>query len=106
MQHQQLSPHLGANMPSTAVRQGIGLPVTEEPWLFNLPIDARPEPVLKRPADPVWTDNKAKLIERYLYYFVLVTRHSTYIDGFSGPQRPEKPSMWSAKLVASASVRT
>ena len=31
---------------------------------------------------PLWTKNKAKLIERYLYYFVLVTKHGTYIDGF------------------------
>ncbi len=38
---------------------------------------------------PLWTHNKAKLIERYLYYFVLVTKHGTYIDGFSGPQSPE-----------------
>jgi hypothetical protein len=24
---------------------------------------------------PLWTENKAKLIERYLFYFVLVTKH-------------------------------
>jgi three-Cys-motif partner protein len=40
----------------------------------------------KAPALPVWTDSKARLIERYLHYFVLVTRHGTYIDGFAGPQ--------------------
>jgi hypothetical protein len=48
---------------------------------------------------PIWTENKAKLIERYLYYFVMITKHGTYIDGFSGPQEPGKPEMWSAKLV-------
>lgn len=48
---------------------------------------------------PIWTENKAKLIERYLYYFVLVTKHGTYIDGFAGPQEPDKPEMWAAKLV-------
>ena len=48
---------------------------------------------------PVWTENKAKLIEQYLYLFVLLTKHGTYIDGFAGPQRPENPEMWSAKLV-------
>ena len=48
---------------------------------------------------PVWTENKAKLIERYLYYFVLITKHGTYIDGFAGPQEPDKLQMWSAKLV-------
>src|SRR5689334_23910825 len=47
---------------------------------------------------PVWTENKAKLIERYLFYFVLITKHGTYIDGFAGPQRPNKPEMWAAKL--------
>jgi three-Cys-motif partner protein len=48
---------------------------------------------------PVWTESKAKLIEQYLYLFVLLTKHGTYIDGFAGPQRPDKPEMWSAKLV-------
>jgi three-Cys-motif partner protein len=48
---------------------------------------------------PVWTENKAKLIERYLYYFVMITHHGTYIDGFAGPQWPRKPSMWAARLV-------
>ena len=40
---------------------------------------------------PLWTKHKATLIARYLYYFVLITKHGTYIDGFSGPQnnRPE-----------------
>src|SRR5712672_141396 len=39
----------------------------------------------KRPQHPIWTENKAKLIERYLYYFVMVTKHGAYIDGFAGP---------------------
>ena len=34
---------------------------------------------------PVWTDNKASLISRYIYCFELVTHHGTYIDGFAGP---------------------
>ena len=25
--------------------------------------------------NPIWTENKARLIERYLYYFVLITKH-------------------------------
>lgn len=73
---------------------------------FRLPLPAResfltfhPQPKLKRPQHPVWTENKAKLIERYLYYFVLITHHGTYIDGFAGPQQPEVPAMWAAKLV-------
>jgi three-Cys-motif partner protein len=44
-------------------------------------------------------------IERYLYYFVLVAKHGTYIDGFAGPQRPADPSMWSAKLVLESEPR-
>lgn len=48
---------------------------------------------------PIWTENKAKLIERYLYYFVFITYHGDYIDGFGGPQEPGKPEMWAAKLV-------
>jgi three-Cys-motif partner protein len=54
---------------------------------------------------PVWTENKAKLIERYLYFFVLVTKHGTYIDGFAGPQRPNNLEMWSAKLVLDSEPR-
>jgi three-Cys-motif partner protein len=41
----------------------------------------------------------AKLIERYLYYFVLVTKHGAYIDGFAGPQYEGKDDAWAAKLV-------
>jgi three-Cys-motif partner protein len=48
---------------------------------------------------PIWTEHKAKLIQQYLYLFVLVTRHGTYIDGFAGPQELDKPDMWAAKLV-------
>jgi len=71
----------------------------EEPLLFKLP--PRPEPEIKvdQAEHPVWTEYKAKLIEQYLYLFVLVTKHGTYIDGFAGPQRPSNPEMWSAKLV-------
>jgi three-Cys-motif partner protein len=73
---------------------------------FRLPLPARecflsypPQPKLKRPQHPVWTENKAKLIERYLYYFVLITHHGTYIDGFAGPQQPDMADTWAAKLV-------
>jgi three-Cys-motif partner protein len=53
----------------------------------------------RRPQHPIWTENKAKLIERYLYYFVLVTKHGAYIDGFAAPQAEAKPESWAAKLV-------
>jgi three-Cys-motif partner protein len=49
--------------------------------------------------EPIWTENKAKLIERYLYFFVMITKHGTYIDGFAGPQKVGKPAMWAAKAV-------
>ena len=49
---------------------------------------------------PIWTQNKARLIERYLYYFLMVTKHGTYIDGFAGPQEETTDTAnWSAKLI-------
>lgn len=53
---------------------------------------------------PIWTENKARLIERYLYYFVLITKHGTYIDAFAGQQK-ELPGMWAAKLVLESQPR-
>jgi three-Cys-motif partner protein len=54
---------------------------------------------------PLWTEAKALLIARYLYYFVQITKHGTYIDGFAGPQRPERRDMWAAKLVLESEPR-
>lgn len=65
----------------------------------GLQLQPRLEPKVRTPSHPVWTENKARLIERYLYYFVLVTHHGSYIDAFAGPQKPEKPDTWAAKLV-------
>jgi len=73
--------------------------LAREPLLFTLPERQSEEIPVDQLKNPVWTENKAKLIERYLYYFVLVTKHGTYIDGFAGPQQPGKPEMWAAKLV-------
>lgn len=67
----------------------------------SIPIEVKVKELLH----PIWTENKAKLIERYLYYFVLVTKHGTYIDGFAGPQEPDKPEMWAAKLVMESRPR-
>ena len=50
-------------------------------------------------SSPVWTHQKSRLIELYIKYFVYVTRHGTYIDGFAGPQYPKHPDKWSAKRV-------
>ncbi|WOH65448.1 three-Cys-motif partner protein TcmP [Bradyrhizobium sp. BWA-3-5] len=63
------------------------LPSTDKPLRF------------RSPDRPIWTENKAKLIERYLYYFVMITKHGAYIDGFAGPQYPDKQDAWAAKLV-------
>jgi three-Cys-motif partner protein len=48
---------------------------------------------------PVWTQNKAKLIQTYLQLFVYITKHGTYIDGFAAPQDAAHPDTWAAKLV-------
>lgn len=66
-----------------------------------IPGEERPpsEVAVKAPEFPVWTDNKAKFIMSYLRYFVLLTKHGTYIDGFAGPQGECETESWSAKLV-------
>lgn len=75
--------------------------MSPEKFLFELP----PPEDLKvaerkfKERNPIWTGCKAKLIERYLFYFVQITHHGTYVDAFAGPQETEKHEMWSAKLV-------
>ena len=54
---------------------------------------------------PLWTEQKASLISRYLYYFVLITKHGVYIDGFAGPQSVDNPESWAAKLVLESEPR-
>jgi three-Cys-motif partner protein len=75
-------------------------------WLFppiEQPVDKQPK--LKRLKNPIWTENKANFIQRYLYYFVMVTKHGAYIDAFAGPQRTNKLDAWSAKLVLDGQPR-
>lgn len=76
-------------------------------WLFEgLPQTIEePETLVRALPHPVWTREKARLIERYLYFFVHVTHHGTYIDGFAGPQEQDRPEMWSAKLVIESRPR-
>lgn len=76
-----------------------------ENTLFEVPPAEPPEPLAKLGGARIWTEHKAKLIARYLYYFVLVTKHGTYIDGFAGPQDPERPDTWAAKLVLGTQPR-
>ncbi len=59
-----------------------------------------PELRVKNSDFPVWTENKARFIMSYLRYFVLLTKHGTYIDGFAGPQGEcNETESWTAKLV-------
>lgn len=79
----------------------------EDALLFELPEPSRepPNKELKTLKYPVWTGSKAKLIQRYLYYFVFITRHGTYLDGFAGPQDSRHPDTWAAKLVLESEPR-
>lgn len=63
------------------------------------------EPKVISPTTPVWTDNKSHFIMRYLRYFVFITKHGTYIDGFAGPQEECETDSWSAKLVLGSEPR-
>src|ERR1043166_474010 len=68
--------------------------------LLEVPPCSRPATLKFQRADnPIWTENKAKLIERYIHFFVYVTKHGTYIDAFAGPQREGRTDLWAAKLV-------
>ncbi len=72
------------------------LPGPDDPALFEL-TPAAPRTKVKEIDRPIWTEHKATLIARYLRYFVFITHHGTYIDGFAGPQQDESPDMWAAK---------
>jgi three-Cys-motif partner protein len=58
-----------------------------------------PEPETSLGTKALWTDNKAQFIMLYLQFFVFITKHGTYIDGFAGPQEECETESWSAKLV-------
>jgi three-Cys-motif partner protein len=74
-----------------------------EPFLF----DAGALPVLVSPIGkdfrslrhPVWTEEKAQLIQEYLRLFTFITKHGNYIDGFAAPQRRDLSQICSAALV-------
>lgn len=48
---------------------------------------------------PVWSENKADLIARYLRFFVYITHHGTYLDAFAGPQTDRSEQAWTAQMV-------
>lgn len=80
--------------------------MSDSPVLLDVPSCARPLTLkFSRADNPIWTENKAKLIERYIHFFVYVTRHGTYIDAFAGPQREGRDDLWAAKLVLEDSPR-
>jgi three-Cys-motif partner protein len=65
-----------------------------------LPPQRRPEPDFKSLRYPVWTRNKARLIQEYLRLFEFITHHGAYIDGFAAPQYgAHSEDSWAAKLV-------
>ena len=85
-------------------------PLNNQPLLFDLTdlpvVKLLPaEPAVKPLEYPVWTDNKARFIMRYLRYFVFITKHGTYIDGFAGPQEECMTDCWAAKLVLESEPR-
>lgn len=89
--------------PTTTAERGaqLEIPGLSAPPLKGRRVDVR----LKALRNPIWTANKARLIQRYLLYFTYVTKHGTYIDGFAGPQEPDQTDAWSAKLVMETEPR-
>jgi three-Cys-motif partner protein len=80
--------------------------MNNEKLLFELPPeDLKIAEKKFKERNPIWTGCKAKLIERYLFYFVQITHSGTYIDAFAGPQEEDKHEMWSAKLVMESNPR-
>ena len=48
---------------------------------------------------PLWTAEKASLIDEYIHRFLLVTKHGVYLDLFAGPQRADDLESWSVRHV-------
>jgi three-Cys-motif partner protein len=75
----------------------------DHPLLFDeLPHTTKKMLVFRTGRYPLWTKNKANLISRYLRYFVFITKHGAYIDGFAAPQASQDDGgidNWSAKMV-------
>lgn len=57
------------------------------------------QPRFQNPKTKIWSGAKARMIELYLRYFLYVTHHGIYIDGFAGPQSRERLDQWTAKRV-------
>lgn len=58
------------------------------------------KPLKFAPLDrPLWTEHKAALVARYLYYFVFITKHGTYVDAFAGRQSEGAHEGWTVEEV-------
>lgn len=66
----------------------------ELPEHFNAP-----EKNFRSLEHPLWSDDKAHLIQKYIRLFTYITKHGAYIDGFAAPQRRDLIDLCSAKLV-------
>jgi three-Cys-motif partner protein len=77
--------------------------VTDDPWLFptdDLPsFPAAAERNFQSLRYPLWTENKARLIQEYIKLFTYITKHGAYVDGFAAPQRRDRIDLCSAKMV-------
>lgn len=71
----------------------------------DLPDQRAPITISQSGLDPVWTEHKAQLIALYLRYFVYITHHGAYIDGFAGPKLENVPNSWAAELVVRSEPR-
>ena len=74
-------------------------PGWEEAQLFDPGPATLAEIETKALERPVWSENKAELIAKYLRYFVFITHHGTYIDAFAGPQTDRSDTAWTAQMV-------
>lgn len=90
--------HSCARWRPASVKKSTSPPWTEEP-LFDPGPESPIEVKTKEQNRPVWSENKAQLIARYLRFFVFVTHHGTYIDVFAGPQTERSEEAWTVQQV-------
>lgn len=69
------------------------------PTFDALPTQRVDKPMFKGIRRALWTENKAKLVAYYLGYFVYITKHGCYIDGFAGPRQAGVAGSWAAERV-------
>lgn len=87
----------------------MGRPTASENRLREFPLLFSPEelpqfastsePNFRSLQHPLWSEEKARLIQEYLRLFTFITKHGNYIDGFAAPQRRDRPELCSARLV-------